>query len=146
MGFLAFLLMAIAAWLIWTGRLRRMTGMDGAMLGVAIVSAIMAAKGRIWLGGGGLLVAGIYAARAMRKASPKRARPEPPAVAEARALLGVSADSNETAIREAHRRLIAKVHPDAGGTSALAEKINEARNILLRHQLDVNRSHSPNHP
>ena len=35
------------------------------------------------------------------------------------------------AIRAAHRRLIASVHPDKGGTEALAAQINAARDLLL---------------
>ena len=53
-------------------------------------------------------------------------------VAEARATLDLPANADETAIRDAHRRLIAKVHPDAGGNAALAARINAARDVLLR--------------
>ena len=34
--------------------------------------------------------------------------------------------------RAAHRRLIASVHPDKGGTEALAAQINAARDLLLQ--------------
>lgn len=53
-------------------------------------------------------------------------------VAEARATLDLRENADETAIRDAHRRLIAKVHPDAGGNAALAARINAARDVLLR--------------
>jgi DnaJ homolog subfamily C member 19 len=50
---------------------------------------------------------------------------------EARALLGVSPTDDAEAIRAAHRRLIAKVHPDQGGTPELARRTNMARDVLL---------------
>ncbi|RHW17617.1 J domain-containing protein [Sphingomonas gilva] len=53
-------------------------------------------------------------------------------VTEARATLDLPADADEAAIRAAHRRLIARVHPDAGGNAALAARINAARDVLLR--------------
>lgn len=53
-------------------------------------------------------------------------------IAEAARLLEVDADANPAVIVEAHKRLIAKVHPDAGGTSQLAAQVNQARDILLR--------------
>jgi curved DNA-binding protein CbpA len=34
-------------------------------------------------------------------------------------------------IRTAHRRLIAKVHPDLGGSAELAERVNVARDTLI---------------
>ena len=34
-------------------------------------------------------------------------------------------------IRDAHRRLIARVHPDAGGSAELAHRVNAARDTLL---------------
>ena len=52
-------------------------------------------------------------------------------LSEARALLGVSEDADAEAIREAHRRIIARVHPDAGGTPELARRTNLARDLLL---------------
>ncbi len=51
--------------------------------------------------------------------------------AEAAHLLGLSDKADRTAIIEAHKRLIIKVHPDAGGTPELASQINRARDILL---------------
>jgi preprotein translocase subunit Sec63 len=50
---------------------------------------------------------------------------------EARALLGVGEDASAEDIRAAHRRLIAKVHPDAGGSSGLAVRVNAARDALI---------------
>lgn len=52
---------------------------------------------------------------------------------EARALLGVRENDDEATIRAAHRRLIAKVHPDSGGTPELARRTNIARDVLLAH-------------
>jgi len=52
--------------------------------------------------------------------------------AEARALLDLDAGADAEAIRAAHRRIIAKVHPDAGGSAELARRINQARDVLLK--------------
>jgi curved DNA-binding protein CbpA len=51
---------------------------------------------------------------------------------EARELLGLRADAGPDEIRDAHRRIIARVHPDAGGTMELARRTNLARDVLLR--------------
>jgi DnaJ homolog subfamily C member 19 len=58
------------------------------------------------------------------------ARPAPISSAEARRLLGVAEGASLEEIREAHRRLIARVHPDAGGSAELAARINAARDQL----------------
>ena len=50
---------------------------------------------------------------------------------EARALLGVGEGASLDDIRAAHRRLIAKVHPDAGGSAGLATRVNAARDALI---------------
>jgi preprotein translocase subunit Sec63 len=50
---------------------------------------------------------------------------------EARAILQISAQAGAEEVREAHRRLIAKVHPDAGGSADLARRVNAARDTLL---------------
>jgi DnaJ homolog subfamily C member 19 len=51
--------------------------------------------------------------------------------AEARRLLGLGEAATADEVREAHRRLIAKVHPDAGGSAELATRVNAARDALL---------------
>ncbi|HEY0316239.1 MAG TPA: J domain-containing protein [Sphingomonas sp.] len=57
---------------------------------------------------------------------------------EARDLLGIRAGAGEDEIRAAHRRLIGRVHPDAGGSDALARRVNAARDILVA-ELNQNR-------
>lgn len=58
-------------------------------------------------------------------------RPANPAEATARALLGVSGKASHAEIIDAHRRLIARVHPDKGGTSDQVHEANAARDLLL---------------
>jgi len=63
----------------------------------------------------------------------RRSAPTPPIdEQEARAILGVDRAADADAIRAAHRRLVAAVHPDRGGSAELARRINAARDVLLK--------------
>jgi len=55
------------------------------------------------------------------------------AMTERRALeiLGLEPGADEQAIKAAHRRLMAQVHPDRGGSAWLAAQLNAAREYLL---------------
>jgi DnaJ domain len=52
-------------------------------------------------------------------------------VEEAYAILGLAPGADAEAIKEAHHRLMVKLHPDHGGSDYLATKINRARDVLL---------------
>ncbi len=71
-----------------------------------------------------------------------QARPaQRPGLARARRLLGVAAGAGPGEIREAHRRMTARIHPDRGGNHADMQDLNAARDILLQ---DL--SQQPEHP
>ena len=51
---------------------------------------------------------------------------------EALQVLGLQEGASEYDIREAHRHLIAGMHPDHGGSDYLAAQINHAKDVLLK--------------
>jgi len=53
------------------------------------------------------------------------------AVFRARKLLGVRAGADRAEIIEAHKRLLALVHPDRGGTNEQVHEAQAARDVLL---------------
>lgn len=50
---------------------------------------------------------------------------------EALEVLGLAEDATSPQVREAHRRLMKRFHPDQGGSDYLAAKLNQARDVLL---------------
>jgi hypothetical protein len=59
-------------------------------------------------------------------------RPDAPAMSEAEAyrILGLPPGASLEEVRAAYRRLMKRVHPDLGGSSALAAMINAAKELL----------------
>lgn len=50
---------------------------------------------------------------------------------EAFQILGIREGSSKEQIREAHRKLMRMNHPDNGGSTFLATKVNEAKDFLI---------------
>lgn len=137
MGPFALLLVAAVGWLWWKGHLGRDSGRKLALAGGAGLSLWLLARGQT-LPGLGLAAA----TAALGFAGWMRARVSaiPMDELEARQLLGVGLMASEDEILAAHRRLIANAHPDRGadrgGNSDLAQRLNAARDHLIR----INRS------
>jgi DnaJ-class molecular chaperone len=51
---------------------------------------------------------------------------------QALAILGLESHATKDEIIAAHRRLIQKMHPDHGGSTYLAARINEAKTLLVK--------------
>ncbi|MES2034357.1 MAG: DnaJ domain-containing protein [Pseudomonadota bacterium] len=140
-----YVLLGIAAFilLIWAGRRARplLQRRELRIVSASLGSAMMIAGGFAALRGGYLIGAGLAAAglgltlsarTGVAEPSPGRRSSEDASVIEAREILGVSAGATREEIQAAYGRLIRAVHPDAGGTSGLAARLNAARDTLLK--------------
>jgi hypothetical protein len=74
-----------------------------------------------------------YLRQAAGRGHPPREK-APMTAEEAREVLGLEAGASPKEIKQAHRRLMAKIHPDQGGTNYLAVKLNQAKEALLREE------------
>lgn len=123
------LLIIAGAGLYWAwrnDRLKAFTYEDGVAMALFLLGFRMLTTGRV-LTGAALMAGSMFWAAYRRRTAAVPAIP----VEEARALLGVGAGATLVEIRDAHRRLIARVHPDTGGSSELANRVNAARDTLV---------------
>src|SRR5690348_7388590 len=109
---LAALLVAVAiGGFLYAGR----EGLAGALV-PALLATLLRWRPRAWSGGG----TGAPSAGDGRMTA-----------AEALKILGLEEGASADQVRDAHRRLMIRIHPDRGGSTFLAAKINEARDVLL---------------
>jgi hypothetical protein len=109
----------------------------GATQGAAIGAAALAAlRGVPYMLGKFLLAKAAAKARAAHAPPPPPGPGTPPRPgqmtrAEALDILGVEADASPERIRERYKELMKQNHPDRGGSSYLATRINQAKDVLL---------------
>jgi DnaJ homolog subfamily C member 19 len=102
------------------------------VLATAVIGLVLLAKGHLFIGGALVAGVGFWSWWPRRKLRSKRAEVLRLSRTEACGLLGVPADADRETILAAHRRLIARNHPDNGGTEGLAAQLNAARDLLLQ--------------
>jgi len=131
-------LAAIAVWaLIRLGRQGERAGRGHWRITATVFAAVMVAGGVLalskgsWLFGGGLIGAGLWLIVSSRQRT-VAPRAEGMTDSEARAILGVSADASKAEINTAWKKVMARAHPDTGGTEGLAARVNAARDHLLK--------------
>ena len=131
-------LAAIAVWaLVRLGRQTERRGRGHWRVTATLFSAVLIAGAVLLAARGAWLPAAILAAAGLWLTVSSRQRPAAPrteamSAAEARSLLGVSADATRQDIQTAWKRLMARAHPDQGGTEGLASRLNAARDRLLK--------------
>ena len=141
MGLIWLALAAVAVWAL--ARLGRQTERARSghwrisatiLSSVLFAGAVVAASRGVWLAAIGLAGAGLWLAvqSRIRLVAPRAPVAERLTEAEARAILGVSADATTQDIQAAWRRLMARAHPDQGGTEGLAARVNAARDRLIK--------------
>lgn len=130
MGIVIVLIVAAIAWAVWKGKLSRQQ-LPPVLLGLA--GAFLAARGNLVIGVAAIGVAVTwYRGLTWRLFGTPAKRSDQHGIDKARFILGVSRFDNEESIRDRHRALIAKNHPDTGGSDERAKELNEARDLLLR--------------
>ena len=103
------------------------------MAAALYVGAVVAAVRGVWIGAGAMAAAGLWLTLASRiRSAPARRREIGMSETEARRLLGVTPTADRAEVQAAWRRLMARAHPDQGGTQGLAEQLNQARDRLLK--------------
>lgn len=108
--------------------------------GACVVGAVMSLKGLAVLGapiaGLGLVMLGLGARSTQSQdqaSSDNRIPTNDRAMNRRDALdtLGLNDGASDEEIRAAYKRLIKKVHPDTGGSDALARRIQQAKDVLI---------------
>ncbi len=129
MNLLALLAAAIVGWLWWKGHLGKDAGRKLALAGGAGLAFWLLARGQ-WVGGLaiGAAVAGFWFKDRLRR----KIGAVPMDEIEARQILGLGLEATAADVLAAHRRIIAQVHPDKGGSADLARRVNAARDHLLQ--------------
>ena len=119
-GFGLFLLVAAGLWLVLTGRLAGLAAIVAGLLPWAIR---LLRLHQLW-----------QALRHRRPEQPGHTAPTPSGAMtrdEAFAVLGLPPGAKAAEIRAAHRRLMRTNHPDHGGSTWIAARLNQARDLLL---------------
>ena len=130
MALLIALIVAALGWAVWRGKLSRQQ-LPPILLGLA--GAFLAARGNLIIGVAAIGIAVTwYRGLTWRLFGTRAKQSDQYGIDKARFMLGVSRFDNAERIRERHRTLIAKNHPDTGGSEDRARELNEALDLLLR--------------
>jgi hypothetical protein len=129
--FLVLVAAAVAVWAWRSGQLRALRFGDVAAVVAALCGIRMLGHGEAPLGVIALAGAAGWAWLRSRPGASVVPEAEPASLAEARDLLDLPANADRAMIETAHRRIIGRVHPDAGGSTELARRVNGARDTLL---------------
>lgn len=120
-----------------TGKQKTHTLVGALAVGVAVILLVRA--GLVWLAAG---VAFLWMAAsrvggagrhpgASTADSPRGRGGKRMSLEEAHQMLGLEPGASREQILAEYRRLMKKVHPDQGGTTYLATRLNEAKDVLL---------------
>ena len=126
MGPLVLLAAGGLIWAWWSGRLKGLTT-DDVVAGLVFLLGLDLLFRSALIPGAALMAASLLWAAWRRRPPGTDHMP----VEDARRLLGVGPNASLAEIRAAHRRLIARVHPDVGGSAELAHRVNLARDTLV---------------
>lgn len=111
--------------------LRIVLGLGGVVLGTLLTVRGLAVVG------GPIVIAGLgFLGTALRGGMGRAGQTQTPTSQsmsrkDAARILGVSETASEDEIRQAYRDMMKRVHPDAGGSDALAAQVKQACEVLL---------------